>query len=171
VRRAQNESAQKNNNRRLPKKASAVAFTSDSVYALVADRFGDVYCCSSTGDGGGTAGGTTGGTAGGGDAAPASNMSQVLAHLQASVTSVTPLPWPAGAPPPPGAERGLLATTDRDAKVRVSRLPADPTKVRVCFVFWGACFVCRSVRCVVRAHMRRHGKRPSSQTRQKTPNP
>lgn len=81
-----------------------------------ADRFGDVLCATTT------AGPADAGAAADGAAAAAAEPSLLLGHLQAIISSLTVTSSSAGTP--------LLVSTDRDAKVRASVLPADPTKVR-----------------------------------------
>jgi tRNA (guanine-N(7)-)-methyltransferase subunit TRM82 len=80
-----------------PKKVSAAAFSADGRHVFLADRFGDVLVARVAGGPGPVRG------------AP------LLGHFSAVVTSLAPSP-----------DGGLLVSADRESKVRVSRLPADP---------------------------------------------
>jgi hypothetical protein len=78
-----------------------VAWSADSKHCFFADRFGDVFAAAVA--------------PAGGSERPAHLL---LGHLQAIITSLTP-----------SADGSMLISTDRDAKVRASILPADPCKV------------------------------------------
>ena len=95
------------------KKVSAACFTNDGRHVIFADKFGDVSVAT-------TAPVTTqqqqdGGSGGGGEQQQQQEPAPLLGHTQAIVTSCLALP----------GDR-LVVTTDRDAKVRVSALPAAP---------------------------------------------
>ena len=97
---------------RLPKKACAAAFTADGAVAAFADKFGDVHGLPVTA--------TEVTTAPAGGEASFDEATYLFGHCCSIITD-------ACAPSDAEGETRLLATADRDFKIRVAKLPSETT--------------------------------------------